>query len=316
MSLPARINGICALVLVLTAACAAAIPATQSTRMEVIQGKPYVMVTVNERGPFRFLIDTGTGGEAMVTSELADELNLPVVGHAQLTDPSGQGHQRTNIVQIHTLSVAGVTFTATKAIVHRLSGEDNACQGLLGFPIFRDYLFTLDYPNQRMTLAAGALTADGESSVLPFRMPDGVPIAPLRIGGLRVDAQFDSGGTGLSLPHHLATRLKFASDPVAFGSGESLSTRFQIKAGKLNANVRLGRYTFKQPFVEIHSAFPLVNFGSCPMEKFAITFDQVHLLVRLESNQKTLHLAATPTNLRLENAPILKPPAPALVPIG
>lgn len=284
--------------------------------MEVIHGKPYVMVTVNERGPFRFLIDTGTGGEAMVTSELADELNLPVIGHARLTDPSGLGKQRANVVQIQSLRVAGVNFNTTKAIVHRLSGQDGACQGLLGFPIFRDYLLTLDYPNQRMTLAAGALTADRERSVLPFRMPDGVPIAPLRIGGLRVEAQFDSGGTGLSLPQKIAARLKFFSGPVPFGNGESLSTRFQIKGAKLRANVRLGQYTFEQPFVEINTAFPLINMGSGPMEKFAITFDQVHLLVRLESKQKTLHLAATATSLRMGNAPTQKTPSPQLVPVG
>ena len=39
-------------------------------------GKPYVMVTVNGKGPYRFVIDTGTGAEAFVTPELADELKL------------------------------------------------------------------------------------------------------------------------------------------------------------------------------------------------------------------------------------------------
>ena len=34
-----------------------------STSMEVTHGRPYVMVTINGRGPFRFIIDTGTGGD-------------------------------------------------------------------------------------------------------------------------------------------------------------------------------------------------------------------------------------------------------------
>jgi len=42
-------------------------------------GKPYVMVTINGKGPFRFVIDTGTGGDALVTPELAAELGLPTV---------------------------------------------------------------------------------------------------------------------------------------------------------------------------------------------------------------------------------------------
>ena len=68
-----------------------------SAPLEIIHDKPYVSVMVNGRGPFRFLIDTGTGGQALVTPELAEELLLPVVGHAHLTDPSGLGEQRSEI---------------------------------------------------------------------------------------------------------------------------------------------------------------------------------------------------------------------------
>ena len=62
-----------------------------SAPIELIRDKPFVSVIVNGRGPFRFLIDTGTGTQALVSPQLADELALPVVGHARLTDPSGLG---------------------------------------------------------------------------------------------------------------------------------------------------------------------------------------------------------------------------------
>ena len=88
---------------------------------------------------------------------------------------------------------------------------------------------------------------------------------PLRIDGQHVEAQIDSGGTGLSLPQQVAARLKFQSTPVEFGKGESLATRFQIKAARLRPDVRVGRYAFKQAFVEINPAFPLVNMGSTPL---------------------------------------------------
>lgn len=287
-----------------------------SATIDIVHDKPYVMVTVNGRGPFRFLIDTGTGGEALITEELADQLNLPTVGHARLIDPSGLGQHRADIVQIQSLNVAGIEFSGVKAIRHSLNGEDSTCQGLLGFTLFKNYLLTLDYPSRRMMLEAGALDADGGRAVLAFRMPDGVPIAPMRIGGLRVDVQLDSGGTGLSLPARIASRLKFSSDPVPFGNGQSLSTRFQIKAGKLRSDVQVGKYKFAQPFVEINPAFPMVNFGSCPMRNFAITFDQANLLVRLTSSQTTLHLAETSTALKMLNAPDQKPRDPRLVPVG
>ncbi len=312
----ASMGAACAVLLALFAGPAYAQDSVHSTRMEVVNGKPYVMVTVNGKGPFRFVIDTGTGGQAMVTLELADQLELPVVGQARLTDPSGQGGQRAQIVLIESLNVAGVEFTGVAAVRHRLTGEDQSCQGLLGFTLFRDYLLKLDYPGRRMTLASGALQPDGERSVLPFRMPDGVPIAALRIGDLRVEAQFDSGGTGLSLPERLASRLKFVSDPALFGSGESLSTRFLLKAGRLDANVHLGRYTFDRPVVAINPAFPLANFGSDVMQNFSVTFDQNNLLMRLDAQQRHFHLDSLPTRLRMQNAPSPEPPDTTLVPVG
>jgi predicted aspartyl protease len=287
-----------------------------TARMDVVHDKPYVMVMVNGKGPFRFVIDTGTGGQALVTPELADALGLPAAGRAHLNDPSGRGGKNAPVVLIERLEVAGVEFRGVKAVRHVVNGEDGACDGLLGFTLFHDYLLTLDYPNRRMTLGTGALTADGERSVLPFRMPDGVPIAAMRIGAMQFEALMDSGGDGLSLPEGLVSRLKFAVDPVAFAAGQSFSTRFEIKAAKLAGDVRLGDYTFERPFVEIHAAFPLANFGACPMQNFALTFDQKNLLMRLEASKKRFRLTATPTAIRLANAPDYTPRDPGLVPVG
>lgn len=303
----------------------AALSATTSTsaqnpkhaiHMDVVHGKPYVMVTINGRGPFRFVVDTGTGGQALITPELADLLQLPAIGRAHLTDPSGQGEQRAQVLYIQSLNLAGVEFADVRALRHTLAGEDKTCMGLLGFTLFRDYLLTLDYPNHSLALTVGDLSPDGERSVLPFRMPDGVPIAPLTIGSERVEAQLDSGGVGLTLPQQLAGQLKFTVAPVVYANGESLSTRFELKAGRLGADIHVGRYTFVQPVVEVHPAFPLVNLGACPMQNFAVTFDQKNLLVRFDSDREILHLDAMPTEMHMQNTPAPHPPDLALVPVG
>lgn len=291
-------------------------PAVHSAPIELLHDKPYVSVTVNGRGPYRFLIDTGTGTQALISPALAHELALPVVGHARLTDPSGQGEQRSDILLIHALGVAGVEFAEIRAVGHRLYGEEDNCQGVLGFTLFKDWMFTLDYPGRKLMLTSGSLAEERAGSVLPFRMPDGVPIVAFHIDGQRLEAQLDSGGTGLSLPEAVAERLKFQSTPVAFGSGESLATRFQIKAARLRPDVRLGRYAFRQAFVEINPAFPLVNFGSTPLQHFAITFDQQKLLVQLESSQKMLRLDASPTTKQLLNEPKREASDHALIPVG
>jgi hypothetical protein len=299
-------------VLVLAGGCASA----QTAHMEVLYGKPYVDVLVNGQGPFRFVVDTGTGADAIVTPALAERLALPAVGKARLMDPSRQGDQRAPMVALERLQVAGVEFAQVAAVNHALPGEDDNCMGLLGFTLFREYLLTLDYANQKLTLERGALEPDGGQSVLPFRMPDGVPIVVLTVAGEQMEAQLDSGGMGLTLPETVAVRLKFVSDPVLFSNAESVATRFQLKVGRLGGDVLLGRYVFERPVVEVHPAFPLVNLGAEPMGQFAVTFDQARLLVRLEAKQTRLRLDELPSRLRLLLAPPVKPEEPKLVPVG
>jgi hypothetical protein len=286
-----------------------------STFMEVTHGKPYVMVTVNGKGPFRFIVDTGTGGDAIITTELAAQLDLPVAGEARLSDPTGQGGQAAPLRRIDRLSVAGVEFFSIKAVEHKLPVGEGTCQGLLGFTLFRDFLLTLDYVNGRLVLAEGRLEPDGQKSVLPFRMPEGVPIARLTIGNREVDAQIDSGGAGLSLPERFVSQLRLTEPPALFANAQSLSTRFEIKVAKLANDVRLGDVTLDQPWVEINPAFPLANFGSCPMQHFTITFDQENHLVRLEGPRKRITLGVTPAPLRLNYQPG-NPAELALVPVG
>jgi predicted aspartyl protease len=306
-------------VLILTTGSIASLPAQDGSHFapfEITHDKPFVMVKVDGKGPFRFVIDTGTSGEAFVTSELVEQLALPQAGKIMLNDPSGRGGQKVPMVVLDSLQVAGVEFTGVKAAVHNMGSGDGTCQGLLGFALFRDYLLTLDYPNHRMVIATGDLKPDGERAVLPFRMPEGIPVVTLSIGATHIDAQLDSGGSGLSLPLQITSQLKFASQYASLSNAHSLSTRFMVMGATLAADVHLGSYTFKRPFVEINPAFPLANFGSCPMQGFALTFDQKNGLVRLYAQQRVLHLSATPVPMRLQSAPDREPVDPKLVPVG
>jgi predicted aspartyl protease len=267
-----------------------------STAMDQRYGKPYVMVTINGRGPYRFILDTGTGGEVLITPELAAELALPATGKATLSDPSGEGSKKVPIVLIDTLELAGVQFSTVEAVEHTLNAEAGQADGLLGFALFRDYLLTLDFPNRRVRLSTGELTTDGEKTVLPFSMVSGVPVMQLRLSDdVNVQALLDSGGAGLEIPEQVAARLKYDVDPVVFAVGRSICTTFQIKSAKLGTDVKLGRYTFTHPVVQIHSAFPEANFGSWAMRGFAITFDQENQLVRFESAHDTMNLGPPPS---------------------
>ena len=288
-----------------------------SAALSVVRGKPFVEVMINGKGPFRFLLDTGTGGAAMVTAQLADVLHLPADGETRINDPSGQGERTAPMVRIDSLTVAGVEFTQVHAVRHALPGAEGSCLGMLGFPLFHDYLLTVDYPHQRMELGTGMLTPDGGRKVFPFRVVNGVPVVGLHLqGGPEIEAQLDTGGGGLSLPEPVAAALRFSEGPETFGKGESLVTRFSLKMGKLAGDVRLGQYTLERPWVEINPAFPLANLGGVPLQYFSLTFDQREGLVRMDGPRKPIELGVTPTPVEIRNRPAGADQPPALVPVG
>jgi predicted aspartyl protease len=286
------------------------------TPIELIHDKPYVSVMVNGHGPYRFLIDTGTGTQALISPELVQELGIPIVGHARLTDPSRQGEQRSDVVWVESLKLGNLEFQEVQAVEHRLFREEQNCQGVLGFPLFEDYLMTLDYPGRSMMLSSGTLPEHAAGSTLPFRVMDGVPIAKLQIDGLSVDAQIDSGGNGLSLPEAIAGQMKFQTTPVEFGTAESLATRFSLRAARLQSDVRFGPYVFRKAFVEINSAFPLVNIGSTPLKNFVITFDQQEGVMQVYSRDTVMPLDASPALLEMQNEPRHQASDLRLVPVG
>ena len=286
-----------------------------SAPMDVIYGKPYVMVTINGKGPFRFLVDTGTSGDAVITPELSAQLGLPPAGQGRLIDPTGQGGQQFPKRKLDTLRLAGIDFYSIKALEHTLPVNADGCLGMLGFGFFRDFLLTLDYVNARLILAEGELSPDGEKSVLPFNMPDGVPVARLKIGSREVEAQIDSGGAGLSFPERLVPELGLSADPDVVAYGQTIFARFPIKAAKLPNDVKLGDITLDRPWVEINSAFSIANFGSSPLQHFIVTFDQENKLLRLDGPRKRITLGVTPAPLRLTNQPGHSNQA-TLVPLG
>lgn len=278
-----------------------------SAAMQVIHGKPYVDVLINGKGPFRFMIDTGTGAEAVIQPGAADELHLPQSGTMFLGDPSGQGGRTVPVRVMDTVTVAGVDFYAIRAAEHTLLDTEVPCDGLLGFKLFQGFLLTLDYPASRVILEDGELVPDGDVHVHSFRMPENVPLITLSIGDLKFDALVDSGGAGLSIPQRYARQLKFSADPEMMGTARSLATHFFFEAAKLAGDVRLGDITFVQPWVEMNAVFPIANFGSVPLQHFVVTFDQDNLLMRIDGPRKRINLGEAP-------APLENPPIKILVP--
>src|SRR5262249_40067730 len=163
------------------------------------------------------------------------------------------------LVQLRTLSVAGVEFRGVSAAVYQPSQAEGPCDGILGFPLFKEWLLTLDYPGSRLSLSSGRLELSGDGSVVAFRTPAEVPVIALVIGPEKLPAVIDSRGAGLAIPASSAGRMRIVGDPVVIGRGRTISGEFEIRGAQLAEDVKLGGVRIRQPFVALHPSFPIGN---------------------------------------------------------
>ncbi|HKV91639.1 MAG TPA: retropepsin-like aspartic protease [Candidatus Angelobacter sp.] len=275
------------IVFVLTSALSAQ-EVIASAPLELRGNLPNVQVMVNGRGPFTFAIDTGAGGEALASPRLVEQLGLPVIGEEQVGDPSRLNGKKVAVLRIDSLKVAGVEFKNVRTA--EFPSADRDFDGILGFPLFHDYLFTLDYLNAQMILARGSLPKADGNEIVPFTMPDNVPVIELTVGPQKIDAHVDSRGRALSVPAKYAADLKFVSEPIVIGRGRTVSNEFEIKGAQLASDVKLGGYTFTKLFLTLNPIFPIGNFGAAALRNFAVTFDQKNKLVRFVAKDKNIAL--------------------------
>jgi len=248
---------------------------------------PAVEVMINGRGPFRFGIDTGGAGSARMDSALAARLGLEI-GEVMAGDPSGRNARAMPLVALDSIAIGGARFAGLTASVRNYNqvGRGEPVDGILGFGLFADCLFTLDYPANRVRIAHGELPPADGAEVLDYRDEHGIPEITLRVAGREVAADVDAGSMGgFSLPEAFASQLPLASEPRIVGRGRTVSNTFEIKAADLKGEIAFGRYRFSNPTIEFQPIFPVANVGARVLRDFRITFDQKNQRMRLEKTE-------------------------------
>jgi CubicO group peptidase (beta-lactamase class C family) len=239
---------------------------------------PAIDVMVNGKGPYRFAIDTGAAGAARVDSALAATLGLTKVGEVQAGDPSGKNMIPMAMVSIDSISFGGVRFEGMNAAVRNYNdrawpGRDHI-DGILGFGLFAECLWTLDYPGQRVRVGAGALPEANGRDVLAFRDERGIPVVSLVVSGNTLDAHVDAGAIGgWGLPDSLEKHLAFKAPLKVVGQARTVSNTFDVRSGDLQGDIALGSFRFTNPTVRLQPMLPDANVGSRILEDFAVTFD-------------------------------------------
>jgi predicted aspartyl protease len=164
-------------------AAAEAVPDSVLAASVDLNDRMTVPVTVNGRGPFPFVIDTGAN-RTVVSDILAAQLGLPQSGSLQIRAATGVA--RTDSVRVASLAVGYRRLADFQAPV--LQADNLGALGILGIDAVSDQRLEMDFRKKQMTLThtlrrepeAGSLVVQARSKYGQLLLVDseaeGVPL--------------------------------------------------------------------------------------------------------------------------------------------
>jgi hypothetical protein len=234
-------------------------------------------------GPYRFLIDTGSSS-TLLTPELvrryaARDAPPPAIPEVPVRSASGASKVLT-AATVERLQLGAVRFERVPVLIYDCADLSDQLgvkiDGILGFPLFRETILTLDYPHERIVMESPSRAQPPLGDTMTFDNQNKAPFIWLGIGDRRFSALIDSGSDGtLSVNEGPAgPRPKLAVGPTEGPTVGTLAGEYQTIVGRLAEDVTLGSYVVPRPVVEIDENLPIIGGGI--LKQFTITFDPAH----------------------------------------
>ena len=193
----------------------------------VFEGLIGIDATIDGKGPFLFILDTG--GRAILTPETARRLRLATFGAVAATG-AGAGSLPARFTTVGRLRIGGATLRRVSFAVIPLSydtierGPGPSFAGILGLELFERFAIRIDYGALRATLEPlETFHHAGEGVAVPITFDDDMPIVPAIVGGREADVALDTGN-----PMAIAVSGKWAA---RVGLGDRLKNGLPILAG-------------------------------------------------------------------------------------
>ncbi len=162
--------------------------------VRISSGRPAVLVVINERGPFLFVVDTATTNTVLTPGLLA-RLRPPKLPGPPVDVISAAGSVRSPYYRLAEVGLGGVIVENGRAVVMPLP-EETGVVGVLGAEFLSNFKVDLDMPRRRMALYPpnAQIYAPDFVRVQGVLTEHGIIIVPALAEKARVAAAFDSGG--------------------------------------------------------------------------------------------------------------------------
>jgi len=259
--------------------------------MKTWGGRAAVDVFLGERGPYTFLVDTGTSHAALIDRTLLDELGLELAPVESADGGADEGGR------LEAFSIGGATFHGVPFLAFDIGalGSSHAPSGILGLALFESCLLTLDHPAESVRIGTGSLATD-DPDVVPYRPDpafDSLVTVPIEVAGRHLEAHVDTGSPGeVTLLDRMASELPLAAPPVEVGVARTADGESRVSSAVLEGDVVLAGHRFSSPRLHFADLGPMKatgvgNIGSGLMKDFAVTLDQANRRIRFRRAGET-----------------------------
>lgn len=232
-------------------------------------------------GPAHFLVDTGSS-VTLVTPTFAKRhasKNAPPADAPRVRVLSADG-QTTELAPttIEQLALGDARFEDVFALIYDCTALSAhlgiKIDGVLGFPLFRETLLTLDYPRGRVLLQSPRTAALIPGTAIPLNDASKTPLISLRLGDRSFLALIDSGSDAPLSLNPVGLNPAFATPPRAGATVGTLTGERHQRIGRLADTLGIGDFQLLQPIVDLSDE--LSALGGEILKNFSLTFDQEH----------------------------------------
>lgn len=179
--------------------------ATRATvPMHVESGMLLIDVSIDGKGPFPFVLDTG--GHAILTPEAAKKLGLTMQGGG-ISYGSGPGSMATQYTKVGKIGLGDAEIGNQPFVIIPFTdwpdrGSQEPVAGILGLEVFERFAVTFDYDAGTLILQPydrGTAPAKVEGTTLPLRFTDDMPLTDATLDGKPGVFGIDTGNSGYTL---------------------------------------------------------------------------------------------------------------------
>lgn len=251
--------------------------------MVLVKNTPMVQVRINDQGPFWFTVDTGAGYPCGISKRLASKLGLYPTG--RINARAGGRVKEVHTTRLGKLTLGVARFDDVPALMMDSAGFRRALgdrfDGILGFPLFAEWLLTLDYPRKRLVLDIGRLGPPDGGERVRMQLWDRTPAVVVETSRYKIPIMLDTGNSlGLTLYSRMARRLALAYPPEEGPRSMTLHGRVATTYSRLEDDLIVGGHRVGRP--RVWFLLDHASLGGEVLRRFRITFDQSERVVRFE----------------------------------